>query len=345
MEVTKSLGFKHLWVERYCINQQDDAQKRYLIAKMDAIFRGADLTIIAAAGKDEHFGFPGVGTTSRKKQEMVELGYCTLLSTGPDPILETSQSRWWGEGWTFQEGLFSRRRLIFTEYQSWFECNQGSWMEALGGLELLENPSESQWTSKENIGRSLNSWLLTYYQKSRSRGHPDDYLTARRLHQFALLVSAYTRRSLPSDTDALNAFASVSRHLRDTEPRLSHVFGIPYMLSLDVPDARERVEKYMFYFLSWCHKPSTSPRRRLCFPSWTWAGWAGGVGWMTGRLGGVRCLKQKMRGIGFEVDGRSIPQYEYFAVFDSLNSPSEASNITLRFEARVVPASLFSWNT
>lgn len=140
IKVTKGLDYRYLWVDRHCINQQDETEKRTVIAKMDRIYRGADLTIIAAAGYDEHFGLPGVGTTSRKKQRVVELDSCTILSTGPDPIFETQRSRWWSRGWTFQESLLSRRRLIFTEHQSWFECAQGSWIEALGGIELLNSP-------------------------------------------------------------------------------------------------------------------------------------------------------------------------------------------------------------
>lgn len=343
IEVTKGLGYKFLWVDRYCINQQDETEKRDLVAKMDSIYRGADLTIVAAAGNDEHFGLPGVGTTDRKKQRVIELDSCTILSTGPDPILETRRSRWWSRGWTFQEGLLSRRRLIFTEHQAWFECHEGSWMEALGGLEHLKHP-EGQLASKK-IGRSLNPWLRSFYQTLPSWECAGDDKHTPRLRQLSMIIQEYSKRNLTFDMDSLNALAGAYRYFRDSDPPLAHVFGIPFIPSLMSPGGRERAEKYMFYFLSWLHHKYTAPRRRHHFPSWTWAGWAGHVGFMTGRLSPGDPFKQKMRHIQFEVDGHVIPQESYLDVFNSVECPSPKIEIALCFQAQIVPSSLFSWNT
>lgn len=40
--------YRYLWVDRYCIDQDDVAEKKEQIAQMDRIYRGAELTIIAA---------------------------------------------------------------------------------------------------------------------------------------------------------------------------------------------------------------------------------------------------------------------------------------------------------
>ncbi|KAJ4354417.1 uncharacterized protein N0V89_006153 [Didymosphaeria variabile] len=345
IEVTKALGYRYLWIDRYCINQEDAAKKHDLISKMDIKYRGADLTIAAAAGHDENFGLPGVGNTTRKKQAIVELNSCTILSTGPDPASETENSRWRSRGWTFQEGLLSRRRLIFTEHQSWFECCEGGWMEALGGPELLNNPDEARCTSGK-IGRSLDGRLLSYHLTSTPlMADPNDRVIASRLDQFAHIVGKYSQRDLTFDTDSLNAFAGVSRHLRDSHPQLSHIFGIPYMVPSNAPLALGSAEKYMFYFLSWIHNRGAPPRKRLDFPSWTWAGWAGGMGWMTGRLDGVTALEQKMRNIHFEVDDHLVLPEAYFDTFDSISCQIPESDVILCFEAQVVPPSLFSWDT
>lgn len=338
IKVTKSLGYRFLWVDRYCIDQQDETDKRNLISKMDMIYRGADLTIVAAAGQDEHFGLPGVGTTGRKKQKVIELESCTILSTGPDPILETTRSRWWSRGWTFQEGLLSRRRLIFTEHQSWFECHEGSWMEALGGLELLKHPKE-QLASRE-IGRSLTSWLLSYHRNGAGDGK-----IVSRLQQLSMIIRRYSKRNLTFDMDSLNAIAGVYRHFQDSDPPVAHVFGIPFITSLMSPNDRELAEQHMFYFLSWFHPKDSAPRRRQHFPSWTWAGWAAPVDFMTGRLSLGDPFEQKMRYIHFEVNGQKIPQESYAKVFNSVECPSPNLEIALCFQAQIVPSSLFSWNT
>ncbi|PVH90400.1 HET-domain-containing protein, partial [Periconia macrospinosa] len=72
IQVTRSLGYKYLWIDRYCIDQDDTASKRSQLERMDAIYRGAALTIIAAAGQDESHGLPSVGDTARKKQHILE---------------------------------------------------------------------------------------------------------------------------------------------------------------------------------------------------------------------------------------------------------------------------------
>lgn len=350
IEVTKGLGYKYLWVDRYCINQEDEDEKHGLIAKMDMIYHGADLTIVAATGHDEDFGLPGIGTTQRKKQKVIELDSCIILSTGPDPILETGRSRWWTRGWTFQEAVFSRRRLIFTEHQSYFECDQASWMEALGGLELLnDKDSDEPQSSSGRIGRNLIAWCLSDSNNPEPDGSEDERKVITRIEQFSTMVQYYSERNLTFDTDSLNAFAGISRYFQNSTPPLVHILGIPFMSSSMSTDGHGSTEKLLFYFLCWVHyRHSTStPRRRQNFPSWTWAGWAGRVGWMaaTPLTFGRYYLEQKMRFIRFEVDGHLIPQEEYLSIFDPVRCSSTDSDVVLCFQARVVPSSMFSWST
>lgn len=72
VEVTKQLGEKYLWVYRLCINQSNLQEKQFLTSKMDAIYDGAEFTIVAAAG-DARTGLTGVSTTFRKLQPLIDL--------------------------------------------------------------------------------------------------------------------------------------------------------------------------------------------------------------------------------------------------------------------------------
>ncbi|KAK0751444.1 heterokaryon incompatibility, partial [Schizothecium vesticola] len=114
MKVVRGLGYRYLWVDRYCINQDDVAEKQEQIAQMDRIYRGAELTIIAAG---DYNGLGGVGedpATQRKPLGAVSFGpSMTLYETDPSPIAEVKRSAWFTRGWTFQEAILSRRRLFF----------------------------------------------------------------------------------------------------------------------------------------------------------------------------------------------------------------------------------------
>jgi hypothetical protein len=52
IEVTRKLGYRHLWIDRYCINNQDPTDKHHQIAHMDLIYSGADLTLISIADEE-----------------------------------------------------------------------------------------------------------------------------------------------------------------------------------------------------------------------------------------------------------------------------------------------------
>ncbi|KAK2042427.1 HET-domain-containing protein, partial [Colletotrichum somersetense] len=101
LEVTANLGYRYLWVDKYCINQRDGQELDDQIHKMDLIYNNAELTIVAAAGPDETYGLPGIGSSKRLRQHAVELNDTTVISTGPDPATYVEQiSRWWKRGWT-----------------------------------------------------------------------------------------------------------------------------------------------------------------------------------------------------------------------------------------------------
>lgn len=60
IQVTLRLDYQYLWVDRYCIDQDDDDDKAIQIHQMDLIYQEAEVTIVASAGDDSSFGLPGV---------------------------------------------------------------------------------------------------------------------------------------------------------------------------------------------------------------------------------------------------------------------------------------------
>ncbi|KAH6839650.1 heterokaryon incompatibility protein-domain-containing protein [Alternaria rosae] len=122
LKASKLLGLRYIWIDRYCIDQDNDVEKQIQIQQMDLIYQNAFVTIVAAAGTDPYFGLPGVGATPRTPQPSAWVGGQCLVSTLPDLQTLIKASRWWHRAWTYQESFFSTRRIVFTEQQVYYEC-------------------------------------------------------------------------------------------------------------------------------------------------------------------------------------------------------------------------------
>jgi hypothetical protein len=100
MTVTLKLGYRYLWVDKYCINQAlDPSELEVQLAGMGAIYHGAMVTIIAAAGSDTTYGLPGVGTRPRVPQPSIRINGTTWVSGSENTHSPTKLSKWATRGW------------------------------------------------------------------------------------------------------------------------------------------------------------------------------------------------------------------------------------------------------
>jgi hypothetical protein len=99
MDVAKSLNLQYSWIGKYCIDQQNSEDKTHQIRQMDAIYKCAAMTIIAAAGHDPNYGLPGINGTVRSTQKAVRIGNHFVVQTLPHPSVSLSRSRWASRGW------------------------------------------------------------------------------------------------------------------------------------------------------------------------------------------------------------------------------------------------------
>jgi hypothetical protein len=142
MTVTKSLGYEYLWVDMLCIDQQSEEDKHRQIAIMDQIYRSADLTIIVAAGGDCGDGIHGVSERCRPPRMSIKIGNTILVEDKEKAVTQINYSIWRSRGWTFQEGLLSRRRLVFTDNQMLFSCLSSQVIEPEEGPEFTHKAEE-----------------------------------------------------------------------------------------------------------------------------------------------------------------------------------------------------------
>ncbi|KAF2026928.1 hypothetical protein EK21DRAFT_91940 [Setomelanomma holmii] len=96
--------------------------------------QGAELTVIAASGDEPHHGLAGVSRV-REPRVYVEVGKHIFAAVKSARQAITS-SKWDTRAWTYQEALLSRRRLIFTESQIYFQCQTDGCLE---GFETSED--------------------------------------------------------------------------------------------------------------------------------------------------------------------------------------------------------------
>ncbi|XP_014554283.1 hypothetical protein COCVIDRAFT_39840 [Bipolaris victoriae FI3] len=127
--VAKQLGVPRLWVDQYCIVQNESIARNEAIASMNLIYGGAEVTIAAASGIDASHGLPGVLGTDRSDliHGSVTLGSRQFVEEPVQKQLE--QSHWNSRGWTFQEAVLSVRLLVFTDRQMYFQCNKAHHLE------------------------------------------------------------------------------------------------------------------------------------------------------------------------------------------------------------------------
>jgi hypothetical protein len=244
IEVTLKLDIQYLWVDRYCIPQDQEAVKHREIRHMDLIYRGAAATIVACAGTSPWYGLPGVSSRLRSGSNRVQIGDQVLFSVPSDPRFEIEASTWMSHGWTYQEGLLSKRRIFFTKEQVYFECDAGHCFESIGPLF-----NEVVWEDSQKS--------RVFAIRGKAIGGADFYKT----------VNEYSGRKLTYESDILNGVWGVLRTFQDTEYPVRHYWGVPLF------SASSRYE-YMTGFAWDLLKPA---QRRPGFPSWSWTGWLGQV--------------------------------------------------------------------
>lgn len=273
IQVTLEMGFEYLWVDRYCIDQTSNA-KFEQINQMDSIYRRAELTIIAAAGDGPSYGLPGISRT-RKRQPHYEMGNIELLATARHPHVAIQESTWFKRAWTFQEAVLSRRRLVFTDDQAYFECSAMNCHESLqSDLDKLHVKDKSKFREMLQAG-------LFGREEGQKYGRFDGTAVKRPAHNFIRyqgMVQQYTDKQLTYETDSFNAFVGIARNAEQFRPAIRQIWGVPVRRS-----PSDKVTTHAFVDgLAWNHlsTPSTDtliPRRRTVFkcPSWSWCGWEG----------------------------------------------------------------------
>ena len=268
MTVTQCLGFRYLWIDRYCIDQRNKSETSTQLQAMGSIYRNSHLTIIAAAGDDPSFGLPGVSKQPRHSMPEAKIGRMYLRE-----ILHISHlvnlSRWDSRGWTYQEGILATRRLVFTEQQVFFECHGMCCYETLDlDYAAMHSPECEQLESEYfTIPPGRPGERIGMFPAGYGGDAGDIYIQ----------IARYTGRNLSHDSDRLKAFLGILEAFESGKHGVRHHWGIPI---LPFPDSGSPKKFSMLSFvfgLLWGHKFRDGNIRIKHLPSWSWAGMLGSV--------------------------------------------------------------------
>lgn len=263
--VTKAIGLQYLWVDQYCIDQTNSAEKHFQIKRMDSIYERAQITFLAAAGPDQTYGLPGVSSRLRTPQRNASVGTTTLSSTFTHPWHAMRASTWSTRGWTYQEAVLSRRRLVFTDEQTYFECNNMNCCESLWtSLDILHKRNKTSFYHFMRSGFFAGS--ATHLQFRSFDGHFADGDTD--LSRYYAHMKNYTGRKLAFESDSIDAFSGIIQYIAKTSS-IRQLWGVPFIF-------QGRQMSSFCRSLCWYHHEGTV-KRRIGFPSWSWVGWEGAI--------------------------------------------------------------------
>ncbi|RDW87253.1 hypothetical protein BP5796_02947 [Coleophoma crateriformis] len=131
--LSRSLGFKYIWIDSVCIIQDNVDDWRRESAKMSQVYGNSSLNIAATYAKDGSIGlFVDRDPSSMKNQ---------CIITPEKKIFEFAASGGYerciadaplsSRAWTFQERYLARRTLHFSGEQIFWECREITACEAL----------------------------------------------------------------------------------------------------------------------------------------------------------------------------------------------------------------------
>lgn len=258
MQLVREIGERFLWVDSLCIIQDSEEDKLQQIPYMGSIYEQALVTIVAASAEDANGGLPGVRPGTRNRQPHVlqtgELTLTSTLETEIQNLVGFHQVSWPIDNrkWTFQEGLLSRRCLIFSKEQVYWQCQRTMWSEEML-LQPTQNSAFAGWTlwclNRKNV--NINAVA----------GEADGEFA----NTYRYLVQNYSNRSSTFPVDTLHAFQgiiSVITRLTD----VTFIWAIP--------------QPGFDCYLLWTDNRDLGRGSRCVttmFPSWSWIAWEGEV--------------------------------------------------------------------
>ncbi|KFY33232.1 hypothetical protein V494_07793 [Pseudogymnoascus sp. VKM F-4513 (FW-928)] len=261
--VVKKLGYRYLWVDRYCLDRSNKAEFQTQLNQMSDIYRNGVAGIIGAAGGDADYGLPGVSIRPRTRQPRVKIGNYVLWSNMTDPRTVVKRSKWMTRAWTYQEGVFTANWLAFTDEQVFFQRSNR-------GMDIHERwwKVSCEMFPNGGLGADANCPLLRMFDNIWNN-----------VGYVHWQLEPYTTRAITYQSDAVDGMLGLVKRCGKGPYPMNHYFGVPILgplVSHRLTMARDTGRSWTLteaFMVSLCWTSKNTGLRRLEFPSWSWAGW------------------------------------------------------------------------
>jgi Heterokaryon incompatibility protein (HET) len=218
VKLCRAIGLKYIWIDAFCIIQDDPTDKEIEIAKMPHIYGSAALTIAAARSVSVLGGFLHQRQFTAQSDAFIlpyrcsdgQIGSVTLteIDTSEEPIDE--------RGWTLQERLLSSKTVEFGSRQTRWICQQSEYKANYTDGWRENAPYSPQRHDHLRLDEYAGKGKITL-----SNG--EDY--ERLLRQWNTIVEAYTRRKLTLTSDRAWAISGIAE-------RFAAILGDTYIAGM-----------------------------------------------------------------------------------------------------------------
>ena len=274
VEITRRLGFEHLWIDSLCIIQDSSEDWSREASQMNSIYRNGVLNIAADTARTCHDGIFTIRSEPpaplrlplNSQKHNVQSSMCVRSgdhNEGWDIILGSASSLS-SRAWVFQESVLSPRTLRYGKRQLFWECSHC----ILGEISVAPLIDASK---IRGLGDAYKSSLKMLLPADLSRplvgaSSPQGKTTSQLdLHNLWLLViTKYTQRELTYSSDKLAALAGIASFfaLRIGERYLAGIFESDVLRSL------------LWRVMNPKQASAITP---TLAPSWSWASITGAV--------------------------------------------------------------------
>ncbi|KAI2615698.1 heterokaryon incompatibility protein-domain-containing protein [Hypoxylon sp. NC1633] len=217
--ITRTLGYKYLWVDALCIVQDDDTFKSTEIARMGQIYRNATICITASRSSNVKEGFlsermprapdtvfsinvndPGMKSIKRVILLPLSSGYSIHDELEMPFHSPQTLEPWEKRAWTLQEDLLSARQLRFDSDKTTWTCK----------CSASPCTMTDGWI-REDVGSPSMKFKERFFDRTMKKVRESEVSVEGDLTLWYDMVKEYSIRQLSNKNDKLPAISALAK--------------------------------------------------------------------------------------------------------------------------------------